>query len=106
MLEKINGSAQFAAKTGNERLQMRFHFLRHADFDSFSLGISDVHGLSQPSRKPVAAQFNGTAQAQFAFRKDADAGSFEPEIDKRDGVLLYTSPSPRDRQKSRMPSSA
>ena len=26
--------------------------------------------------------------------------------DKADGCLLYTSPSPRDRQKSRMPSSA
>ena len=27
-------------------------------------------------------------------------------LDARDGCLLYTSPSPRDRQKSRMPSSA
>ena len=27
-------------------------------------------------------------------------------LDRRDGCLLYTSPSPRDRQKSRMPSSA
>ena len=27
-------------------------------------------------------------------------------FDKADGCLLYTSPSPRDRQKSRMPSSA
>ena len=30
----------------------------------------------------------------------------EVEIDPLSGCLLYTSPSPRDRQKSRMPSSA
>ena len=29
-----------------------------------------------------------------------------PAVDALDGCLLYTSPSPRDRQKSRMPSSA
>ena len=37
-------------------------------------------------------------------------GSLEPELifalAKRNGCLLYTSPSPRDRQKSRMPASA
>ena len=35
----------------------------------------------------------------------ASTGSREA-LELRDGCLLYTSPSPRDRQKSRMPSSA
>ena len=42
-----------------------------------------------------------------------EKGSFTGAVDKRigrfeqaNGCLLYTSPSPRDRQKSRMPSSA
>ena len=32
--------------------------------------------------------------------------AFIPTASLREGCLLYTSPSPRDRQKSRMPSSA
>ena len=31
---------------------------------------------------------------------------FTPSVDQNRACLLYTSPSPRDRQKSRMPSSA
>ena len=33
-------------------------------------------------------------------------GSMQELMDKVDGCLLYTSPSPRDRTRSRMPSSA
>ena len=40
----------------------------------------------------------GTAQAEVMFEATIPSGSV--------GCLLYTSPSPRDRQKSRMPSSA
>ena len=36
----------------------------------------------------------------------ADAQSGQVDIDEAEACLLYTSPSPRDRQKSRMPSSA
>ena len=35
-----------------------------------------------------------------------DYGEIEGELTSSIGCLLYTSPSPRDRQKSRMPSSA
>ena len=33
-------------------------------------------------------------------------GMYQPSMEKVRSCLLYTSPSPRDRQKSRMPSSA
>ena len=39
-------------------------------------------------------------QGTFEARQQLD------DDDNRDNCLLYTSPSPRDRQKSRMPSSA
>ena len=45
----------------------------------------------------------GTAQVKEISKFDGDASV---TIRKGDNCLLYTSPSPRDRQKSRMPSSA
>ena len=41
------------------------------------------------------------AELYAAFEKDAKA-----QLENGNNCLLYTSPSPRDRQKSRMPSSA
>ena len=42
-----------------------------------------------------------------AFRRKVPRfKALEPQVEREGGCLLYTSPSPRDRQKSRMPSSA
>ena len=46
----------------------------------------------------------GNEQADQAAKEGAAGGSHMKEI--QTPCLLYTSPSPRDRQKSRMPSSA
>ena len=48
-------------------------------------------------------QFNGEDFISFVERKNIDLGNL---TDSEWTCLLYTSPSPRDRQKSRMPSSA
>ena len=53
----------------------------------------------QQHRIPVIPCTSKTAEEVRGFR--AEAGLHDPYI-----CLLYTSPSPRDRQKSRMPSSA
>jgi hypothetical protein len=50
-------------KRRDQRLQMGFHFLRHADFDAFGFGVSDVHGFGQAGGQAVAAQFDRAAQA-------------------------------------------
>ena len=47
----------------------------------------------------------GVEEAQRVFRY-ADLLSSGEELNESEICLLYTSPSPRDRQKSRMPSSA
>ena len=43
---------------------------------------------------------------QLEARKQQENQQIQAEIDRVVACLLYTSPSPRDRQKSRMPSSA
>ena len=53
-----------------------------------------------------------TSSSEKIFNLDNQAnkigmgGKLSPDIDESLYCLLYTSPSPRDRQKSRMPSSA
>ena len=48
----------------------------------------------------------GVANATFIFVLPGSSGACQMAWDKLISCLLYTSPSPRDRQKSRMPSSA
>ena len=71
--------------------------------------VSDVTGSLE-----FNAGYNGEVQLskigkQVHFksvRTDLQAPKLDGEINMSSGCLLYTSPSPRDRQKSRMPSSA
>ena len=58
------------------------------------------HHSSTKAKKERAAR-NKAARAKGETGKDVDH-----KKPLRSGCLLYTSPSPRDRQKSRMPSSA
>ena len=46
-------------------------------------------------------EVNSSSPLQYSLEKGVTLSTFSP-----DSCLLYTSPSPRDRQKSRMPSSA
>ena len=74
--------------------------------DALMAGTSDrkVHGwgLYCPGVAGMARdEGNDTANSQFFLMRQP-----YPALDKRYTCLLYTSPSPRDRQKSRMPSSA
>ena len=62
-----------------------------------------------PSKKSISAAKRDAAWLErIKTEKDPQALSdlFEIYRPKLKGCLLYTSPSPRDRQKSRMPSSA
>ena len=62
--------------------------------------LSEVNGI---------IKFEGLEET-VTFRKEKDDQTGNEEIviveSKNKNCLLYTSPSPRDRQKSRMPSSA
>ena len=49
---------------------------------------------------------NELIETEVVFSGVVDDAAYQLQIDQGDGCLLYTSPSPRDRQKSRMPSSA
>ena len=62
----------------------------------------------------VGTQFNQAALWDSIFKPTVDAGRFDSEqpgrgsyaAEQSNNCLLYTSPSPRDRTRSRMPSSA
>ena len=47
-----------------------------------------------------------TQEVTLEPEKETQEVALEPEKETQEVCLLYTSPSPRDRQKSRMPSSA
>ena len=77
-------------------LKEPFHIDGHRLFINASIGIS---------------LFPGDALSAEQLLRNADSALFKAKSAGRDGYalytcLLYTSPSPRDRQKSRMPSSA
>ena len=56
--------------------------------------------------KKVIVLFGGDSDEKEISKLSADSIINNIDTTKFDACLLYTSPSPRDRQKSRMPSSA
>ena len=74
----------------------------HEDLGPIDLdnAIVDVHFLFKPDNDDQEEENNNDKK-----RKREDESSPE-EKPRANSCLLYTSPSPRDRQKSRMPSSA
>ena len=69
-----------------------------------------VRILSLQKTPPNNQYFNSLINSRFKERqqyfKESETNCFRLLNGEGDGCLLYTSPSPRDRQKSRMPSSA
>ena len=80
-------------------------FTQYAEGGKVKSKVNAAGNYTQPGKRK--AMFNeiknsavqGTAAGQWSARK-------AQLLAKRYNCLLYTSPSPRDRQKSRMPSSA
>ena len=71
--------------------------------------VYGVHlGLSGPKKDmAVLMTLNNNGQAITLSKKLADKGAVDaPSLAKLIACLLYTSPSPRDKRQSRMPSSA
>ena len=58
---------------------------------------------AEDARQAGAVRFMARALTQATMPHKATPGN---EFKRRNGCLLYTSPSPRDRTRSRMPSSA
>ena len=92
--------------------------LTQADAASLLAATEPATGLPEPARLLAATQLKNTAvrhwrrgaaqeHERIKLREALAARLARPEPSPRVGTcLLYTSPSPRDRQKSRMPSSA
>ena len=74
-----------------------YYMDKRIDEGSFHL-ISSFGVIAEPSEEPVSL----LELLESPASKEADVVI----IDRASDCLLYTSPSPRDRQKSRMPSSA
>ena len=74
-------------------------------------GVAQVHALRHAARvQAVVPIAQGVRQVTLAHPEGGALPGFAPgahiDVYLPQGCLLYTSPSPRDRQKSRMPSSA
>ena len=86
----------------------------HASFNNTIVTITDRQGNTLSWATAGGSGFRGSRKSTpFAAQVAAErAGEAAKEYGLRNldvqvkGCLLYTSPSPRDRQKSRMPSSA
>ena len=66
-----------------------------------------VTGRTLEKCETTAELLRGRGVKALALRCDVkSADDLQNSVDKTIACLLYTSPSPRDRQKSRMPSSA
>ena len=70
------------------------------------LALARLHRFAPRSEKRPDRVFNEAEQLAVAAKADGDADHGAAADLPDTGCLLYTSPSPRDRQKSRMPSSA
>ena len=81
--------------------------LRHAGFDpNLTVGALSSVAMSKTSdNDSYTAALTKTPSVQVTVVKEKKAAS-QQERQEEKFCLLYTSPSPRDRQKSRMPSSA
>ena len=63
----------------------------------------EIDEYVEGSSKPI--NFSALRDQHIEFTKNFFI-KLKEDLDRRNSCLLYTSPSPRDRQKSRMPSSA
>ena len=70
--------------------------------------ISRELAINFDRRNFLGTGFSGLALSQLLASTDAEKSNplFNGGLHHKANCLLYTSPSPRDRQKSRMPSSA
>ena len=85
--------------------EMSSSYLSYAMSVIVSRALPDVRdGLKPVHRRILYAMYKGGYDWSKQFRKSARIVG--DVIGKYHPCLLYTSPSPRDRQKSRMPSSA
>ena len=71
--------------------------------ESPKLLYSDV---VRETMRRIATGLNSEAAPEWVERLGGSVGAWPAFPDSAESCLLYTSPSPRDRQKSRMPSSA
>ena len=74
----------------------------YAKISNDEFTISERARLIEAQSEKGVIEANNRASEEYATLKDAYDNSFTSST----CCLLYTSPSPRDRQKSRMPSSA
>ena len=94
-------------------LRLRQICLIARELDPAIAALEAVLGITTCHRDPAVKKFglviallpigNNFLEVVAPFRENTAAGRY---LDRRDGCLLYTSPSPRDKRQSRMPSSA
>ena len=80
--------------------------MEYASKDIRNILVAGHAGCGKTTLTESLLYLSGATERMGRVEDGTTASDFDPEEARRKACLLYTSPSPRDRQKSRMPSSA
>ena len=89
-----------------EKQTWRGNTLSHSTVITPEAAWPSIHMVEVVRSCPELCRFCLASYLTLPFRTPSLDDGLIPAVEKGLGCLLYTSPSPRDRQKSRMPSSA
>ena len=110
MQKNMRPDYTYLAVDGVENCMAALHDIEEGNIEHCFIEMSACAGsciggpvMEKYHRMPVRDYY---AVAHYAGKKDFDVAQPDPFTLRKEICILYTSPSPRDRQKARMPSSA
>ena len=101
----MNTPVEESSESGVEYKKVMIVMGSKSDWPTMKAASSVLSALDIDHQSAVVSAHR-TPERMYEFARNAEKKGTKVIIAGAGGCLLYTSPSPRDRQKSRMPSSA